>query len=496
MTLHILNQIASTSKTTEKLKIVKLNSDNELLKTVFRLAYNTRISFGIKKIPELQLFRGIMLLERCLDELENRFGTRQITGNAAVNRLQEMMGSLNEYDREVLRRVVLRDLECGCSEGTANKVWKDLIPSQPCMKASSQSDKTLANINYPAIAQLKADGTRCMIIKEGGEVTAWSRNGKPFIGIDNLLKLVADSKFDNLVLDGELVYNSDLNKVKKPQPFNNFCNTELKKPHADLSFLYGDNVVDHLEVELSKAADFQVADRQTGNGIVGKSIKGTLTEKEAEGFVFQCWDVIDAHDYWNGKSKIQYKHRMQHAESCIIEINSPHFEWIETHVVHSLNEAKVIYQSYIDQNLEGIILKNYNGIWEDKRSKDQVKFKAVIDVDMIIIGHYAHDTDPNKLGGLTIRSKCGLIQCNVGSGFKDGKASMKMEDRDPLDRTLLMANALSLYDSVLECECNGAIKRKKIRDGEAPYKLFLPIAKIIRLDKNAVDSNTYEEIFG
>jgi ATP-dependent DNA ligase len=496
MILSILNQIAATSKTTEKLKIVKLYKNDPTLKNTFRLAYNKRISFGIKKIPERQIYRGIISLDKAMYELEYRFATRELTGNAAIQRLQEIMGSMNENNAEVIRRIILRDLECGCSEGTANKVWgADLIPSQPCMKASSQSDKTLANIRYPAIAQLKADGTRCMIIKEKGEVTAWSRNGKQFQGIEHILDLVKNLPDDNFVIDGELIYKSDVNKVQNRVVHNgNFCATELGKPHSGLGFLFGEP---EPEVELSKSKDFKdVLDRQTGNGIVGKSLKGTLKPKEAKGIVFQCWDFISSHNYWNGIAKVQYKHRMVAAQMVINDINSPYLEWIETHVVNSLAEAKVIYQSYIDQDLEGIILKNMDGIWEDKRSKDQVKFKAVIDIDMIIVGHYAHDKDPNKLGGLTIRSKCGLIECNVGSGFKDGKASMEMEERHELDRTLLMSIALTLYDSVLECECNGAVKRKKPKEGESPYKLFLPIAKCIRFDKNAIDANTYEEIFG
>lgn len=475
---NIIDLLAATSSTNKKVQILKEHKDNELLKNIFRLCYNKRIVYGIKKIPERQQYRGIIFLEMALEELENRFATRQITGNAAIDRLQELMGSMSEEKAEILRRVVLRDMECGVSAGLLDKVWKDLIPSQPCMLASKQTDKTLAHIKFPAIVQLKADGTRCMVIKEDGKVTAWSRNGKEFTGIEPILKAVGDCQYDNFVLDGELIYKSSLGK--KPELLRD-----------DLSWLFEDP--DGVP-ELSKSKKFNeqdVADRQTGNGIVSKAQKGTMTKEEAECVVLQCWDYIPTEDYWNGSYINRYEDRLELLGDIVDSINDDHVELIETHLVRDMDAAVKIYEEYIDQDLEGIILKNRGGFWEDKRSKDMVKFKQVIDIDMIIVGSYPHEKDPTKLGGLTIRSKCGMIECNVGSGFKD-----KAEDKHPMDRTLLMNMTDQLMDCVLECECNGVVKRKNRKEGEAPYKLFLPIAIKVRHDKDANQANTFEEIFG
>lgn len=487
MILDILNKLAATPSTNAKQAILKKHKDNILLKDVFRLAYNKRIVYGIKKIPELQLYRGVILFQSALDELGVRFGGRLITGNAAIQRLQEIMGSSNESDREVIRRIVMRDLECGTGATIANKIWgKDFIPSQPCMLATSYSDKALAKIKYPAIAQLKADGTRCMVIKRDGEVTAWSRNGKEHLGLIHIIDAVKSCEQDNFVLDGELVYKSDLGKNPKIKKLD----AEELRPSAcgDLDWMFEEQ--DRVP-ELSKAKEFQepVEDRQTGNGIISKSQKGTISLEESNNIVLQTWDFIPVDDYMNGVCKLSYASRMDLAKQTITKIGDHHIEWIETHVVNNLAEAKIVYQGYIDQELEGIILKGMTSIWEDNRCSQLVKFKEIIDFDAEIVGYYPHKKDPNKLGGLTVQSSCGLIQTNCGSGFKDKKS-----DGHELDRSILWEHRDELIGKIVELKCNGAIKRKKAKCDEAPYKLFLPIIKCFRIDKDI--ANTYNEVFG
>lgn len=489
--LSILKSVAAVGSTKKKLTIVQSHKDNDTLRNVFRLAYNKRIVFGIKKIPEkIQLYRGICTLDSALDELEHRFATRKITGNDAIGRLGEMLGMMPGGDREVLIRVIKRDLSIGCSESTANKVWgKDLIPSQPCMKASAYSDKALLKIQFPALAQLKADGTRCMIIKQNGIVSAYSRNGKQFLDLP-IFKSIEDSEFDNFVLDGELVYK-DVG-----------INSSVSIVSGDLSALFGNIKPEKDEVS--------VVDRQTGNGIISKSQKGTITKKEAENVHFQVWDFIEAEDYWNGIWKVDYEVRLSMATNMVQQLDS-RIMMIESSTVHNIQQARELYAMYVEQGLEGIILKNFKGFWEDTRSKNQIKFKEVITVDLIIVGKYVHKKDPNKIGGLTVESKCGQIRCNVGSGFSDTdyeKTSdidedgeniweyIPLRNRPENDRELIMANYEDYDGKVAELECNACIARKNPKPGEAPFKLFLPVFCHVRFDKDANDANTKEEVFG
>jgi DNA ligase-1 len=67
-------------------------------------------------------------------------------------------------------------------------------------------------IVYPAYAQPKFDGHRCIAVIEDGEVTLWSRTRKPITGLPHIVKelkeLSVRMNIFNFVLDGEL-YNHD-----------------------------------------------------------------------------------------------------------------------------------------------------------------------------------------------------------------------------------------------------------------------------------------------
>ena len=50
--LNILNELAATTKTNEKLAILQKYESDHLVATVFRLAYSPTIKYWIKKRPE------------------------------------------------------------------------------------------------------------------------------------------------------------------------------------------------------------------------------------------------------------------------------------------------------------------------------------------------------------------------------------------------------------------------------------------------------------
>lgn len=480
--LSILEYVTNTGSTKKKQEILKSHKDNVLLERVFTLAYNAKYVYGLKRVPmNMGFYSATSSLSDGLDFLETVLATRKLTGNAAIAALTDVIKNLSAQDAEVIRRVIMRDLECGASGSTAVKVWGGHVcPTQPCMKASSYSEKAISKITFPAFAQLKADGTRCMFIKHNGIVTAWSRNGKLFIGLNKIAKLIEDSEQDNFVLDGELVY--------------------VEQQSSSIDFLFGDDA----------SANTDVSDRQTGNGIISKALSNSITQEEADNVVFQSWDYIDVDAYWDGKWNVPYSERFESTKNLVGGLDSHRITVIETTTVYNISEARKLYTHYLDLDLEGIILKNKFGIWEDRRSANQVKFKEVIDIDMIIVGYYAHKKDKNKLGGFTVESKCGKIRCNVGSGFSDtthikngedkfGEAIWEyipLETRNCNDRELIMSKADSYINTVGELMCNGVLTRKNKKSGESPYKLFLPIWKQSRIDKDPEDANTYEEIFG
>jgi ATP-dependent DNA ligase len=112
------------------------------------------------------------------------------------------------------------------------------------------------------------------------------------------------------------------------------------------------------------------------------------------------------------------------------------------------------------------------GIWEDKRSKDQVKFKAELECDLMIVGwEQGTGKNKNRLGALICESADGVIRVNVGSGFSD-------EQRDEFTVDMVVGKVATV-------KYNARIQDKS---GNAE-SLFLPTFIELREDKRIADES-------
>lgn len=477
MILDILNKIAATDSTNEKLAILKQNASNLTLERVYRLAYHPRLQYGIKKIPEYeQAFDSVTVdIEHALDVLENVIAKRVVTGNAAIALLMDILCTASSDNAEAIKRIIKRDLECGASATIANKVWKDLIPKQPQMLASSYSEKALSFIKFPAYAQLKADGARCFAEIYGDDVEdvkMYSRAGNEYKGLDNLKKeLIARTKayrevHGSVMVDGELVYIAP------------------SAPKTALETMMGEQ--DQKAVVL----------RSESNGIANKSLKGTINQQEAAYMSFQVWDLVPTTAIYDSEKSSSYKVRFEQLESLFE--GSPRILTIENTLVNNLEEAKAIYKNYVEQGLEGIILKNIDSIWENKRSKNLVKFKEELMVDLRIVDVQVHSKDENKLGAVILASDDGKIKVRCGSGFTDTDQikvkgqwiDIPFEELDELNRKRLWTIKDQLIGTIAEIKCNGWVAAE---GRTSNVSLFLPIIQKLRIDKT--ETNTFEEAF-
>lgn len=475
MVYDIIVELASTDSLKEKEAILLKYKQNNLVKDVFRLTYSQKVKFHIKKIPEYEPKDESKTLQDALDFLENILGTRTLTGHAGIAGLKEVLESLCPKDAALVKRIIKRDLECGVGRSIPNKVWENLLPKQPQFLAAPFSKANISKIKFPALAQLKADGARCFAEVVDGEVNLYSRSGSEYLGLDTLKEeiLKITEGLGDVVVDGELVYFP-----------------KSKKQGLDMFF-------DEEEEENI------VASREEGNGIANKSIQGTISKDEADCVRFQVWDLINYKVTQGTSTDINeinkpYEDRLKDLEE--ITLNSERLELIPSEEVKTLEEAQIIYRKYVDMKLEGIILKNKKGVWADGRTCDQVKFKEEKDFDLEIIGAYPHSKDPEKLGGVNLKSRDGTILVDCGSGFKDKdhdkikgkKVWIPLEERHELDRRLLwdLHKQGKLIGMIISGVCNAAQKV----EGRETYSLFLPRVKMRRLDKQ--EANDFYEIFG
>jgi ATP-dependent DNA ligase len=433
----ILEELRATSSRLEKEALLKRNEKNAVLQRVIFLALDPYTQFYQRKIPQYKPAKKNQAdsLDSVLDSL-TVLSTRQSSGNEAIAFLTKLLSSLTEDDAKVLECVIQKDLDCGVQESTANKIWKDLIPSFPCMLASAFDQKLIDKVQFPALVQLKMDGMRFNAIVDAKTKTVEyrSRNGKE-IQIDNwlmdeaFLAMAKNIGMANVVFDGELL------------------------------------VVDEAGKPL---------DRKTGNGILNKAVKGTISEAESKQVRATIWDVIPLLYFRQGKCDVDYETRLATVVTSIDNLggNLKHLvSVVETTIADSLHKAQKLFETYHAAGQEGIILKTRDGIWEDKRAKHQIKFKGELECDLLCVG-WEEGTGKNKgkLGALVLTSSDGKINVSVGTGLTDQMRS-----------TL---TSKMVEGKIVTVKYNARINNKKGEDS-----LFLPVFLEIREDKTIADSS-------
>lgn len=420
------NDLANNASRNYKIEKLEANKTNELLREVIRLTLDPFTLFYIKKIPS-PIFTGkVISLEEAIGRLYT-LSSREKTGNDAIKFLAELLGSVNTADSEVIRRIISKDLKCGVSTSTVNKVWTGLVNDYPVMLCSPFEQKIADKIKYPAIAQEKSDGMRFNAVVDGDKCNFYSRSGQPLELLGNLQEeFITLANGISCVFDGELLV------------------------------IEGDKILP----------------RKEGNGILNKANKGTISPVEASKVQARIWDVIPYMYFLDGEYSKPYSDRVAVLDKMLETNPVQKIEMIEWRLVHSLEEANTYFQEKLDAGFEGIILKDLRGIWENKRTKTQIKFKAEKDCDMKIVG-LTEGTGKYEgmLGSIECESEDGLIKVSVGSGFNDK------------DRVDLFTN--DIIGKVVSVQYNELIKN---RQGE--LSLFLPIYIELRLDKTEADSST------
>jgi hypothetical protein len=423
------NSLAANPSRNFKIEELEKRVNNETLREVIRLALCPFTQFYQRKIPAYTCDGTNANIEEILPALYD-LSSRQVTGNAAIEYLRMLLASLNPDDAKVLERIIDKSLDCGVQVSTANAVWSGLIKEYPVMLCSPFEQKLVDKIKFPAYVQLKMDGMRFNAIVRDGKCEFRSRNGKEIQLLGNL-----EQEFIALAGDVDCVFDGEL-----------------------LVMLPGDH---------------QFADRQTGNGILNKANKGTISADQAALVHATVWDVIPYVLFGDGYCGTPYSTRFSSLKKLVDQIPARDKKiWlVSSDIVENIDEANAKFEEYLALGLEGIILKDGSGAWEDKRAKHQIKFKGELECDLKIVGvEEGTGKYAGMLGAILLESSDGVIKVRAGSGLSDGQR-----------KDLWGQN---LVDKIVAIKYNTRIKNKV---GEE--SLFLPIVLEIRDDKEVADSS-------
>ena len=359
-------------------------------------AYNPFYVFGIRQVPETEGLTGRPNTWPMFWAMLENLRTRGITGNRAREAIDACS---QEFDSDewngLARRVLIKDLRCGISEKTLNKVlgktdWK--IPIFSCQLAQDSTDqpKKLRGIKR---LEVKLDGVRVLAVVSGDVCTLYSRNGKEFENFPQIADFIEEHRkaFQHgtgfggqFVLDGEIVGENFQALMKQAQRKSNVKTDNMIYHVFDImpltEFRNGFcNLQQHKRIDLLKRSQALLPE----NGCV-RVMPGMDVDL----------DTSEGHD-----------------------------------IMRRFAEASV------EEGYEGIMIKTMDAPYECKRSDFWMKWKPTISVDLNIVG-FEEGTGRNlgRLGALICEGVDNerTIRVNVGSGFSDGNRDEYWSNRNDL----------------------------------------------------------------
>lgn len=427
-----LEQCAATSSKKAKLEIVKGLGE---MRPWLRWALDPTISFYVAKLAK-PTRSGADVLGADDEQLLDRLATRRLSGNEALQRIDDTMRELTPKSQEVLRRILLKDLRCGVGETIVNEAFPGLLPVFPYMRCVLEKDSNMAKWSWSdgIIEQLKADGM-----------------------------------FANVDLD------SDYKIAVRSRQGTTFPNGALGELERDMQGIFRPGTQTHGELTVFK--DGELLKREIGNGILNSLLQGG--ELPAGHVVkFDAWDQIPlscAVD--KGRYDVAYVRRLAELGEQVMAANCDRVEIIPTETVYSRAEGRKICLEWQAKGLEGAIYKHPNAIWRDGDNKDQVKDKVEFVVDLVVEEILPGDEGKKNDG------KPGRVRCKTADDLLKVNVTVKNEAM----RAALMDNPDGFLGKIMPVRANGITAPT---DNNPLHALYLPrFAEITpRPDKREADT--------
>lgn len=434
MSIHnIIEELNLENGSNYKLEVLKKHQDNEFFQRVVKMAYD-KVDFtygltlkSIDNFDETDFEDLTFSLEQALDLIEDKIASRKITGHAALRYVKTLFENTNNQDDlDVLRKIINRDLKTGVGTTLFNKIWKDLITKPSYMRCGVFSyDKELPeldkkgknkikkgthrNIDFPAILQLKADGTYREFVVDA-EVTARSRSGESYqypIVFDQMQDFVPGVYTGELtvILDNDLLQEILPGTIKDDKK-NGTNNAKV--------------IIEAFNESVTKGEKY-ILPRAIGNGLINSS------NPPHNNIIVEFWDFITHEEYAQARLKDRknpcvtpYEERWNNLNTYVNN-GFENIKLIPTVIVDNMAEVGEITSKWMNEGFEGAVLKDYSGVFKDGTSLHQLKIKVAFEIEVRILG-FLEGTPGTKreetFGSMEYQIDSGEIKGSV-TGFND-----------------------------------------------------------------------------
>jgi DNA ligase-1 len=395
---QVISSLEDHPSRLNKEAIIEAQLDNAELFEGFNLALSPFITFGVKKVPTFTGPDGQGLPWEAFKELCHLLATRQLTGDDARSAIELALSASTEKQwNGWYRRILIKDLRCGVSEKTINKIKKNAVPLFECMLAhdGANHEKKIAG---KKLLEPKLDGVRVVTIIDAVAKTAtmYSRNGKVLENFGHITSSIEANinLFERgIVLDGEVVSSS----------FQALMKQVHRKSNAD-------------------AGDARL----------------------------MAFDILPLSEFQNGKSVLGQKRRsnlLRGMKATLDKVGSidiiPQKEIDLDSYVGEL-EFKQYNLDAIEAGFEGIMIKDLDAIYECKRSVSWLKQKPFIEVSLEVTDvEEGTGKNEGRLGALVCSGSDDgkAIVVNCGSGFSDSDRIEFWNSRDSLPGQIVEVRA-------------------------------------------------------
>ena len=363
---------------------VLLAAMNEGLDEFFegvRMALDAMVTFGVKAVPEATE-DGQGLAWDVFKDLADKLVARKLTGNAARDAIDLCMQiATKEQWNMFYRRILIKDLRCGVSEKTVNKVAEQFpqytVPVFTCQLAHDSANHEKKMTGKKQI-EVKLDGVRVItIVRKDGRINMFSRNGKEF------------HNFGHVIAEIEKVVKLD------PPPYDLVLDGEVM------------------------SANFQDLMKQVHR-------KDNVTANDAVLHLFDCVPLEDFQKgVWNKPQSVRSQlvvHWVAKHQTLLKHVQALEWEEVDLDTDEGNKRFVDLNKAAVDGGYEGVMIKDLDAPYECKRSHAWLKAKPFIEVTLEVIGYEA-GTGRNigRLGALVCSGidDGKQITVNVGSGFSD-----------------------------------------------------------------------------
>lgn len=379
---NILDKIASTSSTNEKIRIIAEHSNNKAFQYAVRLALDPYLTFkmaGTIKDDGIQSNETPPFFQDAYGKIYGKlqdFAKLPALTNKDKQAFSDLVRSAGRAAVSVINRILNKDLRCGASVLTFRKAadYFQILPIHHPMKGIDDLNKFYAQAgNRKNICwSYKLDGTRTWAIVDGNSVLWLSSNGHELSNFHccDAPLLAAYAEIDSTLRDGrKIVFDGEMINIQ-----------------GDFS---------------RHMSQFR-----------------RLKDMDSSGFRFRVFDCL-----FGLEDKRPFSHRFYFLRE-LLPVWKPHStdEALCAYMTHETPESspKKLARMAVDLGLEGIMLKTWDHVYESKRSNNWCKIKFFHSEDLQVVDKIeGTGKHAGRLGALVVQR--GDVQVEVGSGFTDAE---------------------------------------------------------------------------